>query len=322
MHDELTAARAGDPRAFERLVEPHRHELYVHAYRVLGSTEDAEDVVQEALVAAWRGIGGLRDPTALRAWLYRITTNAGIRLAEKRGPRMLSWEAHPAPADPRAALAPAVEGPVWVEPLHDPDPEALALRRESIALAWIAAMQHLPASQRAALILKDVLGFSSAEIAGMLDLSTASVNSALQRARASIAERQPRADNTEPRADERALVDRFVASFTAGDVDDLVDLLAEDVRFTMPPLPAWFEGRDDVATFLRGRVFATRWRVARVPDVNGCPAAVGEQQWDGVWRPGALMVLHVEGGRIRWLATFVEPDIVRRWIPTDFSPDR
>lgn len=321
MHDDLTAARAGDPRAFERLVAPHRHELYVHAYRLVGSTADAEDVVQEALVAAWRGLDGLRDPAALRAWLYRITTNAGMRLAEKRGPRMLSWEAGPA-ADPRSALAPAVEGPVWVEPLHDQDPESHALRRESIALAWIAAMHHLPASQRAALILKDVLGFSSAEIAGMLDLSTASVNSALQRARASITERQPRADTTEPHADERALVDRFVASFTAGDIDDLVELLAEEVRFTMPPLPAWFDGREDVETFLRERVFATRWRVARVGDVNGHPAVIGEQQWEGVWRPGALMVLHVEGGCIRWLATFVEPDIVRRWIPTDSSLDR
>jgi RNA polymerase sigma-70 factor (TIGR02960 family) len=319
--DDLAAARAGDPRAFERLVAPHRRELLVHAYRMLGSTPDAEDVVQEALLAAWRGLDGLRDAAALRSWLYRITTNAGIRLGEKRGPRLLSWDASAA-TDPRAELASFIEGQVWVEPLHDPDPEAQALRREHISLAWIAAMQHLPASQRAALILKDVLGFSSAETARMLELSVAAVNSALQRARASLAQRRPRPGSSVPDDSDRGLVERFVASFTAGDVDDIVELLAEDVRFTMPPLPAWFDGRADVEIFLRERVFATRWRVTAVADVNGCPAAIGEQEWDGVWRPGALMLLHTEGGVITWLATFVDPDVVERWLPEDFVTDR
>lgn len=321
MPDDLDVARTGDPRAFERLIAPYRRELLVHAYRMTGSTADAEDVVQDALVAAWRGIDTLREPSALRAWLYRITTNAGIRLGEKRGPRMLSWDAHPA-ADPRADLVPAAGGPVWVEPLYDPDPEAHALRRESIELAWIAAMQRLPASQRASLILKDVLGYSSAEIAGMLDLSTASVNSLLQRARASLAEGRRASASAGLDPAERELVERFVTSFTAGDVEDVVELLADSVRFTMPPLPAWFDGRDDVATFLRERVFATRWRVADVGMVNGHPAVVGEQRWEGGWRPGALMVLHVRDGAITWLATFVDPAVSTRWIPDFLAADR
>lgn len=304
----------GDPLAFERLVAPHRRELLVHAYRLLGSTQDAEDALQDALTAAWRGVAGLRSVEAVRGWLYRITTNAALRTAERRGPRMLSWKLGPA-ADPRAELGTPREDAGWVEPLRDPsdehDPESVALRREQIELAWIAALQHLPATQRAVLILRDVLAFSAAETAEILQTSTASVNSALQRARGTLAARPPG-----PAADrelDRETVDAFVEAFGSGDVPALVRLLTEDVRFTMPPLPAWFAGLADVTTFLTERVFATPWRVRPVGDVNGHPAVLGEQLWDGNWRPGALMILHGSEGRISWLATFVDPRLVTRW---------
>ncbi len=193
------------------------------------------------------------------------------------------------------------------------------LRHEAIALAWIAAMQTLPPVQRAAVVLKDVLGFRVAEIAALLERSVPAVNSALQRGRARLAQRS---DGGNAESPDPALVERFVASFTTGDVDDLVDLLAADVRFTMPPLPGWFDGRDDVAVFLAERVFATPWRARHVGFVNGVPAVVAEQLWEGSWRPGALMLLHFGSGHLRWLATFVEPSLVARWIEDVHSLDR
>lgn len=303
-----------DPLAFEQLVAPHRRELLVHAYRMLGSTQDAEDAVQEALTAAWRGLGGLRSRAALRSWLYRVTTNAALRTAERRGPRMLSWE-RGAAADPRAELAPPLEDAGWIEPLREPagDPEAAVLHREDIELAWIAALQHLPATQRAVLVLRDVLGFSAAETADILETTPASVNSALQRARGTLAAREPGRGRVDARGLDRGVVDAFVEAFGRGDVERVVELLAAEARFTMPPLTAWFDGRDDVAIFLTERVLATPWRVRRVGDVNGWPAVLGDQFWEGEWRPGALMILHGTADQIDWLATFVDPRLVSNW---------
>ncbi|WP_454293789.1 RNA polymerase subunit sigma-70 [Salana multivorans] len=316
-----------DPEDFEQLVAPYRRELLVHAYRLTGGSADAEDALQEGMLAAWRGLAGLRDPGALRAWLYRVTTNAALRLVERRGPRVLSWDVAAA-ADPTAELAPPREDARWVEPLRQAgDPADAAERREHIELAWIAAVQHLPATQRAVLVLRDTLGFSAEETAGLLDTTRAAVNSALQRARATLAQRTPQpgqagraAGPSDPGLD-RAAVTAFVEAFTAGDVERVVALLAEDVRFTMPPLPAWFDGRADVATFLRTSVFATPWRAREVGTANGHPAVLGEQWWEGEWRPGALMILHLREGRIGWLATFVGPAYPAGW-PGELPPDR
>ncbi|WP_435748263.1 RNA polymerase subunit sigma-70 [Microbacterium sp. PMB16] len=302
--------------SFEELVAPLRRELTVHAYRLLGSTTEAEDAVQEALIAAWRGLDGLRDRTALRAWLYRITTNAALRVAEKRGPRLLSWDAESA-RRPDGGIGEPLPGP-WVAPFQDPDPVAAALRREHIELAWIAALQQLPALQRAAIVLKEALAYSAAEIAELLETTPPAVHSALQRARETL-RRSDGQVTTAPTPDDRAAAAAFATAFTAGDVAAIRSLLADDVRFTMPPLPAWFDGRADVLAFLSDRVLATPWRVTDLGLVNGHPALLGYQQHDGSYRKGAVMVLHIEGGMVRWLATFIDPGLVDGWPVPDES---
>lgn len=307
-----------DEDGFAQLMAPYRRELLVHAYRLTGGARDAEDALQEGLLAAWRGLAGLRETAALRAWLYRVTTNAALRLVERRGPRLLSWDAGPA-ADPASELGPPREDIAWVEPCPGTlDPAEAAERREHLELAWIAALQHLPATQRAVLVLRDVLGFSAAEVAGILDTSPAAVNSALQRARATLAQREPQPGDDDPDVDRQA-VKVFVDAFTAGEVERVVELLAEQARFTMPPLSAWFDGRTAVAEFLRSSVFLTSWRAREVGPVNGHPAVFAEQWWQDGWRPGALMIPHLRAGRIEWLATFVGP-ICAAWseeFPTD-----
>lgn len=312
----LAAAASGDGRAFERVVAPHRRELLVHAYRLLGSTADAEDALQEALLTAWRALDTLREPGALRPWLYRLTTRVAMRFAERRGPRMLSWDAGEA-HDPAAPLGPPADGP-WLEPFRDPDPARAVERREHVELAWMSALQLLPPLQRAALLLKDVLGYSSAETAAALETTTAAVNSALQRARATLAssgagdESKPTRATSATAAD-RDAVRRFSDAFAAFDIDTIVELLSDDVRFTMPPLPAWFEGAHDVRTFLSERVLATPWRVEQLGDVNGHPALLGHQWQDDAFRPAAVMVIHADEGRITWIATFIEPSLVAGW---------
>jgi RNA polymerase sigma-70 factor (ECF subfamily) len=309
--DDLSAAQQGDGAAFDRVVRPYRSELLVHAYRLLGSRTDAEDVVQDALLAAWKGLAGLDDPTALRAWLYTITTRAAIRAAERWGPRLLSWDME-ASADPNAELA-APASAHWLEPL--PPPDDIVLRREQIELAWLAGLQRLPPLQRAVVVLKDALTFSSKEVAELLNTSRPAVDSALQRARATLG--SPSAA-PQPDRQDRATAAEFARAFSASDIATIIDLLAEDVRLTMPPLPAWFDGRQDVSAFLRDRVLATPWRVRALGDVNGHPALLGDQLHEGAWRRGALMILHIERGKLTWIASFVDPGLVGRWpIPTD-----
>src|ERR687888_618518 len=194
----LAAARAGDERAFQRLVEPHRGELHAHCYRMLGSTHDAEDALQETLLRAWRGLPRFEGRSSLRSWLYRIATNTSLRAIERRPKRVLPIDYAPA-ADPHDGLADPVNDPTWLEPYPDTalalqgptGPEARYEQREGVELAFIAALQHLPARQRAVLILREVLGFSAREVAATLDTTPASVNSALQRARAAVDERVP-----------------------------------------------------------------------------------------------------------------------------------
>ena len=330
----LADARQGDEAAFERLVERHRGELHAHCYRMLGSVQDAEDAVQESLLGAWRGLAGFEGRSSLRTWLFRVATNACLRLASRRPRRMLSFDHGPARSDTRD-LGEPVTGPVWLEPWpEDPpaddetDPAAAYLRRESVELAFVAALQHLPGTQRAVLILREVLGFTAAEVAGILDTTPASVNSALQRARATVEQRMPqRTQQAELAAlgpgGRRALVDAFVTAWERADVPALLDLLAEDARFTMPPLPAWFDGREAVGRFLAERVFATPWRLVPIA-ANGQPAVACYQSDGERFRLGAVNVLSLRAGQISWIAGFVAPQVLRYFsVPSELSqPER
>jgi RNA polymerase sigma-70 factor (ECF subfamily) len=306
--------------AFEELVAPHRRELHAHCYRMLGSVQDAEDALQEALLAAWRGLGGFEGRSTLRAWLYRIATNACLRLIERRPKRVLTPDYAP-PRTDTADLGEPVLEPIWLEPWIE-GPEDAYEAREGVELAFVAALQHLPGTQRATLILREVLAYSAAEVAEMLDTTPASVNSALQRARAAVATRIPeRTQQAELAslgdAGVRALVEQFVTAWERADLPALVELLSADAQFTMPPLPAWFDGRDDVARFLRERVFAMPWRLVelRVNGQLGFGCYVGE----GL-ELGAVNVLSLREGRITRINGFTDPS--RLPLPKGFPGDR
>jgi RNA polymerase sigma-70 factor (TIGR02960 family) len=309
----LAAAQAGDHDAFAELVGPNRHELRVHCYRMLASADDADDALQETLLAAWRGIAGFQERSSLRAWLYRIATNVCLRMADQRKRRMLSWDLGPA-RSPDDDLGDPQAGP-WLEPWLDrTDPDAAFERKETIGIAYVAALQHLPPNQRAVLILREVLEYSAAEVADLLDTSVPAVNSALQRARQAVETRMPGLEQHSTVAlaeGERSVLSDFVDAFERRDVDALVSLLAQDVRFTMPPLPAWFDGRDDVVGFFARRVFATPWR-ARPIEVNGQPALACYQERDGAFLLSALNVLTIEQGRVTWIASFLDPTLLAR----------
>lgn len=333
--DLLALARAGDAAAFDQLVARYRRELTAHCYRMLGSMHDAEDALQESLLSAWRSLARFEGRSSLRTWLYRISTNACLRMASQRPRRMLSPDFGPSRRD-TGDLGEPVAGPVWLEPWFDdvaaeePGPSASYLRREGVELAFVAALQHLPGTQRAVLILREVLEYSAAEVARVLNTTPAAVNSALQRARRTIRERVPvvtqRAElSALGVAGERELVAAFVAAWERADVDAIVALLAEDARFTMPPLPAWFDGRVDVGRFLAERVFATAWRLTPIR-ANGQPAFACYQQdsSDHLFRLGAINVLSVREGRIVEIAGFLDPEVRRRSalslrLPEEFS---
>ena len=291
------------------LVSEHRRELIAHCYRILGSQSDAEDAVQEALVAAWRGLAGFEGRSSVRTWLYRIATNTALRVAERRGPRVMSWDHGPS-RSPGDDLGEPVTDRLFVEPwLEDPAASYDALM--GVQLAWIAALQHLPPNQRAVLVLRDVLAFSAAEVADLLETSPQSVNSALQRARATLVARRESGDVPAAAADlgssgpvDWRVVDEFVVAWERADIDALVQLLAADVVFTMPPLPAWFDGVNDVAGFLTARVFATPWRL--LPVVASGQAAFACYQGPD-FRLAAVNVLSFRDGRIGWIAAFVDP---------------
>jgi RNA polymerase sigma-70 factor (TIGR02960 family) len=330
----LADARRGDQAAFELLVARHRKDLYAHCYRMLGSVQDAEDAVQEALLGAWKGLASFEGRSSLRTWLVRVATHACLRLSSRRPRRMLSFDHGPARSDPRD-LGEPVTGPVWLEPWPDElptddasDPAAEYLRRESVELAFVAALQHLPGTQRAVLLLREVLGFTAAEVAGILDTTPASVNSAMQRARATVAQRVPPPSQQAElaalgRGGRRALVEAFVTAWERADVPALLDLLAEDARFTMPPLPAWFDGRQDLGRFLAERMFATPWRLVPIA-ANGQPAFACYQDDGGRLRLGAVNVLSLRDRQISWIAGFLDPQVLRRFsVPMEFSrPDR
>jgi RNA polymerase sigma-70 factor (TIGR02960 family) len=332
--DLLARARAGDAAAFDQLVAGYRRELTAHCYRMLGSLQDAEDALQESLLSAWRSLARFEDRSSLRTWLYRISTNACLRLSDRRPRRILSSEYGP-PRRDTADLGEWVAGPMWLEPWPDdvaadePGPAATYLRREGVELAFVAALQHLPSTQRAVLILREVLDYSALEVAQILETTPAAVNSALQRARKAVAERVPPVSQQAELAalganGQRELVDAFVSAFERADIDALVTLLADDARFTMPPLPAWFDGREDVSRFFAQRVFATSWKLVPMR-ANGQPAfaCYQQDQDDHPFKLGAINVLYLRGGQIAWIAAFLDPDVHRHFgLPAELPVQR
>ncbi|HEX6390787.1 MAG TPA: sigma-70 family RNA polymerase sigma factor [Solirubrobacteraceae bacterium] len=318
----LTAAREGDETAFEQLVAPYRRELHAHCYRMLGSLHDTEDALQDALLKAWRGLKTFEGRSSLRAWLYRIATNASLDIINRR-PKQRVLPIDEVPAwDPARGVGEPLTESVWIEPYPDEQlgladglaaPDARYEQRESVELAFIAALQHLPANQRAALILRDVLAFSAAETAELLETSVASANSALQRARAATDERMP--EQSQQRTlraigDDglREIVDRFVDAMDRQDVPAVVSLLAQDVAWSMPPLTSWFRGVDNVAAFLAQNPLKGAWQWKRVATTANGQPAVAAYIWDDdaqAHLPFALDVLSFDGDRIVDVTSFI-----------------
>jgi RNA polymerase sigma-70 factor (ECF subfamily) len=309
----IEQAQAGDERAFAALVEPHRRELQLHCYRMLGSLHDAEDLLQDTLLAAWRGLGGFEERASLRAWLYRIATNRCLNFLRDRGRR---------PAVKELPMAPQPTGylePSWLEPYPDsalpdlaPGPEARYEQREATQLAFVAGLLQLPERQRAALVLRDVLGFGNEEVAAMLDVTPQSVKGALQRARATIEQRVPERERA-PLPDspaERQLVARFSDAVEAGDTARLVTLLTDGARLTMPPLPLVYTGHEAIAAFLDHRA-----------EIRGAPLQLRPTRANG--QPGFACYLHsrawgfmsvtLSGERIAEITAFSDPSLVGRF---------
>jgi RNA polymerase sigma-70 factor (ECF subfamily) len=322
-----------DADAFAALIEPHRAELHVHCYRMLGSLQDAEDALQEALLSAWQGLAAFEGKSSLRTWLCTIATHASLRLASRRPKRVLANDILPA-ADPYAPHAERLDQP-WLEPFPDADfadqkgglpPDARYEALESVELAFVAALQHLPATQRAVLILRDVLGLSAEESALALQASVAAVTSALQRARAAVERGAPATSQQQTRralgeqAHQR-LVERLIDAWRRADVDSVVALLTDDAIFTMPPLPAWYSGREAIRTFMVEKVFQNRWRFTS-SRISGQPTVVA-YLWSedrAAFELSVLNVLTFRGDRISAISAFLDGALLTRFgLPTLWS---
>ncbi len=317
----IASARTGDERAFAGLVEPYRGELHAHCYRMLGSLYDADDALQETMLRAWRGLAGFQSRSSLRSWLYTIATNACLTQIARRPKRVLPIDYGPA-TDPHTAPGVPITESVWVEPYPDQTlglqdgyaaPEARYEQREGVELAFIAALQHLAANQRAVLILREVLGFSAKETAKMLETTVASVNSALQRARAAVDERVPEQSQQATMrslgdSGLRDLVTSYVDAWERCDVAAFAAMLAEDATFTMPPLATWYRTREGIATWatLSSMSGAWRWR-AVLTRANGQPA-LAFYAWDEAkhaYLPFALNVLTFRGNQVSDVTAFI-----------------
>jgi RNA polymerase sigma-70 factor, ECF subfamily len=327
--------------AFAAMAERHRRELQVHCYRMLGSFEDSEDLVQETFLRAWRKREsfGSDGRNAFRAWLYRIATNACLDVLRGRPRRVVPTEVAAA-ADPSVPPSPPADLP-WLQPYPDrllqpiapaeDEPGAVVVARETIELAFIAAIQHLPPRQRAVLILRDVLGWSAKEMAALLEASVVSVNSALQRARATLRDRLPEqrtewGRSAEPSEEERELLRRYVDAHERADADGLAALLRDDARLTMPPHPTWYAGRAAILTAMRP-AFDPEFG-----DLRGVLAAANSQPavahylrrpGESVYRPLALDVLRIEGGQVAEISSFVFPRLLAAFgLPPSLLPVR
>ncbi len=314
-------ARRGDEGAFRELTEPHRRELQVHCYRIVGSTQDAEDLVQESLLAAWRGLETFEGRASVRSWLYRIATNRCLNALRDRSRRPKEVQTMSDALEPTRLIE-----PVWLEPYPDvllegipdrlPGPAARYEARESIELAFITALQTLPPRQRAALVLCDVLGFRLAEAAEMLDTGETSVKGALQRARAALRERLPDGDRERaPLPDsavERRLVGRFADAVESGDVGEMVAVLTDDARLTMPPLPLEYQGHDAIGAFLRHREEVRGRPLRVVPTRANSQPAFGCYLPDtqtGIAHAHAIFVLTLEGDGVSAITWFGDKSV-------------
>lgn len=315
---QLISARAGDQDAFRALTDPHRRELLVHCYRILGSLEDAEDVLQETLVRAWRRLDSFEQRTSLRRWLYKIATNAALDALDRQRRRILPTSIH-APADPRDPLPDPEQYQRWLEPLPDllidrrpeSNPAVRYELHESVRLAFLTALQSLPGRQRAVLLLRDVIGWAASEVAEALDMSVPAVNSALQRARATMKQHQALPGHELPQHDEQTalLLARYVAAWESADSASLIALLREDAILTMPPLSAWYAGRADISYFLESFLFAgeaaTRFRL-HATRANGAPAFVVYERDDaGMYRAVAVQILSITLGQVARIDDFL-----------------
>ena len=319
--DALDAARAGDEAAFERLVGPHRKELHAHCYRMLGSLHDTEEALQEAMLRVWKGLDRFEGRSSLRAWLYRVATNVCLDLIGRRKRRLLPEDYAPK-ADPNQPPGEPVAEQAWIEPYPDealevPDgyasPDATYEERESLELAFVAAMQNLAPRQRAVLILREVLGFSAKEVGETLDTSVPSVNSALQRAREAVDKRLPdRSQQVTLRSlgDTRMkeIVEEYMEAMRRGDVQRVVSMLTEDVAWSMPPLASWYGGIDEVEVFLRTKPLSGEWQWRHRSTVANGQLAVGTYTWieqEKAHIPFSLDVLTLDGDRIKEVTAFV-----------------
>jgi RNA polymerase sigma-70 factor, ECF subfamily len=298
----LAAARAGDERAFRRLVEPYRHALEVHCYRMLGSAQDAEDLAQETLLRAWRALDRFQPRAQFQTWLYRIATNACLDELERRPRR-------PEPVDPFPDR-PSDDG---VSPTYDP--AARYAIREGMELALLRAIQELPGRQRAVLVFRDVLGWTAPEVAEVLQSTVASVNSALQRARGTIDRHLPEPTRMAADPAERELLNRYVAAFENDDMNGLVAILREDATLRMPPQPTMSGGLQIARFFLDTVAHGDLTRIRHQPtSANGRPAVTIELRADdGTWTPHGIAVLEVEEGRIAAIDAFLDPALLPRF---------
>jgi RNA polymerase sigma-70 factor (ECF subfamily) len=333
----LTAARKGDEDAFGGLIEPYRRELHAHCYRMLGSVPDAEDALQDALLGAWKGLARFEGRSSLRSWLYTITTNACLKAIARRPKRVLPVDYGPA-SDPHDRPGEPLIESVWVDPYPDEHlfvddqaetPEVRYDQRESVELAFIAALQHLPPRQRAVLILRDVLGFSARETADALDTQPTSVDSALQRAHKAVDARLP--DQSQQAAlgslrdtELREIVDGYMEAWERADVDSLVAMLADEVAWEMPPNPEWYSGREAVAAFVAAYPLAegNRWRL--IPTRANGQLAFGHYIWRddaNVFVPREISVLTLRGTQIEEITVFRDPEAPARFgLPGQIEP--
>lgn len=327
----LAAAQGGDASAFSELTEPYRRELQIHCYRILGSLHDAEDLVQETFLRAWRRLDTYAGRASFRAWLYKIATHACLDALDRmRSRRLLPTASLPA-SDPYAPIQPPNAEISWLEPLPDDwlveatlDPEARYSMTESVSLAFLTALQALPPSQRAALILSDVLDWSAREVADLLELTVSAANSVLYRARATLAKhyhgRDPVSLNaTETDEHTQQMLDRFVHVWETADVAGLVALLKEDAMLAMPPSPSWYHGRAAVGAFAGATLFAEggmfggeaarRWRL-RPTRANGQFAFAIYQRMDDAYQAFGLHVLAYEGDKLIQIISFIDPSLL------------
>jgi RNA polymerase sigma-70 factor (TIGR02960 family) len=325
--DLLALARGGDGEAFRELVEPYRRELQVHCYRILGSVQDAEDLLQETLLAAWRGIGGYEERASVRTWLYRIATNRCLNALRAGARRPREYAAAHQPEVPLPEPSHRRAEPSWLEPYpdvlldeivdHAPGPEARYEVRESVSLAFLAALQQLPPKQRAVLVLRDVLGFRAVEVADILGTTENAVTSALTRARDALAHELPDPDwESAPLPNspqERRIVADFVRAFEGGDVDEIVALLTADAWLTMPPLPLEYHGLDAVRNFLATVALRAGVRYVLIPTrANGQPAfgCYLHDPRTPILHAHGVLVLTLAGNRIAALTRFVDNSLL------------